>query len=82
MAKVVDTKTITPTDLGVAFKRSNAIPFDVSEYYTSYAEAAEYAKSGATALVGQFIKVVENGELTIYFVDTNGDLQEIGGNIT
>ena len=60
--------------------RGNPIPIDSTSVWYSLAEAQAYAKSGATAYVGQIITVVDeiNGSATLYIIsNVAGDLIEI-----
>lgn len=61
--------------LPMNIKRSEPIPLDASEIYYTKQEAETYARSGATAYVGQIIQVVEGSTVTVYVIgDTSGTL--------
>lgn len=61
--------------------RGNPIPLDTTEIWYSLSELETYAKSGATAYVGQIVQLVDEagGTATAYIIaNTNGDLLEVG----
>lgn len=61
--------------------RGNPIPLDTTEIWYSLSELEIYAKSGATAYVGQIVQLVDeaNGTATAYIIaNTDGDLLEVG----
>lgn len=66
--------------LPMNISRGNPIPIDSTEVWYSLEDAQNYAKSGATAYVGQIIRVVDEaaGSVTAYLI-TNiaGDLQNL-----
>ena len=65
-------------DVGVAIKRTTANPLDSTFIYGTFAEAQAYAKSGATAYVGQLITVVNGSGTALYKINNEaGDLVRI-----
>ena len=72
--------------LPLAIERANPIPLDSTTIWYSLSDMQEYAKSGATAYVGQTLVLVDETASTAvaYIIsDTEGNLQEIGvGKIT
>lgn len=65
-------------DVGVAIKRTTANPLDSTFIYGTFAEAQKYAKSGATAYVGQMIAVVDSSGTALYKINNEaGDLVRI-----
>lgn len=66
-------------DAAVAFKRGNPLPIDDSSVYQSY-EAAETYASSNLAYPGQVVAVVTAEATTVYVINNNGQLQEMGGN--
>ncbi len=64
--------------LPMNIKRSEPIPLDASELYYTKAEAEAYAATGATAYVGQTLKVIEEGTVNVYVIgDTSGTLIQL-----
>lgn len=65
-------------DVGVAIKRTTANPLDSTFIYKTFAEAQTYARSGATAYVGQLITVVDSSGTSLYKINNEaGDLVRI-----
>ncbi len=61
--------------------RGNPIPLDTTEIWYSKTDMEAYAKSGATAYVGQILAYVDevSGKSTAYIItNTAGDLSEVG----
>ena len=61
--------------------RGNPIPLDTTEIWYSKTDMETYAKSGATAYVGQILAYVDetSGKATAYIItNTAGDLSEVG----
>ena len=76
-------------DVGVAIKRTTANPLDSTFIYKTLADAQAYAKSGATAYVGQLITVVDSSGTSLYKINNEaGDLVRVdslageAGNVT
>lgn len=74
-------------DWGNTFVRTGAFPLDRSSMFSSYEDAAAYAKGdgsdsrglGRTAYVGQVISVYENGKVSVYKINEDRSLEGIGG---
>ena len=71
--------------LPMNIKRGNPIPLDTTEIWYSYEEMENYAKTGATAYVGQILGLVTEAAegveatATAYIItNTAGDLVEVG----
>lgn len=74
-------KTYNASSLPVAFSRGDSIPIDKSLVWYSFEELQNYAKTGATAYVGQILAFVdeENNTSTAYIIaDAAGTLKEVG----
>lgn len=74
-------KTFTASSLPVAFNRGDSIPIDKSLVWYSFEELENYAKTGATAYVGQILAYVDEaaGTSTAYIIaDEAGTLKEVG----
>ena len=73
-------------DWGNTFVRTGAFPLDRSSMFSSYEDAAAYAKGdgsdsrglGRTAYVGQVISVYENGKVSVYKINEDRSLEGIG----
>lgn len=66
--------------LPMNISRGNPIPIDSTEVWYSLEDAQNYAKSGATAYVGQTIKVIDDSTniAKVYLIKNKaGDLEEI-----
>ena len=66
--------------LPMNINRGNPIPIDTTELWYSFEEAQTYARSGATAYVGQQIAVVDeaNGTVALYVIkNTQGELMPL-----
>lgn len=78
MAKIQ--KEFNTMGLPMNITRGNPIPIDSTEIWYSFEEAQAYARSDATAYVGQIIRVVDEaaGSVTAYLItDIDGDLQNL-----
>lgn len=64
-------------DVGVSIKRGNPLPIDADSVFESKAKADTYAAS-VLAYPGQVLAVVEEAATTIYYIDQNMALQEVG----
>lgn len=74
-------KVFNASSLPIAFSRGNPIPMDKSSVWYSRADMENYAKTGATAYVGQILALVDdiNNTSTAYIItDTAGTLKEVG----
>ena len=67
-----------------AMARGQCFPLDATEVWTALGDASTegtatyYAKNDPTAYVGQTLKVVENGEVTVYVIsNAAGDLTKL-----
>ena len=75
-------------DFAVAFQRQTAFPLDSRSYFetlsaaTAAAATAQEAGSSETVYYyGQTIAVVEDGKATLYVIQPDKTLKEVGGNI-
>lgn len=75
-------------DFAVAFQRQTAFPLDARSYFetlsaaqTAAATAQEAGSSETVYYFGQTIAVVENGAATLYVIQPDKTLKEVGGNI-
>lgn len=80
--------TFGTLDFAVAFNRQTAFPLDAKSYFESLelATAAAASAQGAgssetTYYFGQTIAVVEGGKATLYVIQPDKTLKEVGGNI-
>lgn len=80
--------TFGTLDFAVAFNRQTAFPLDAKSYFESLelataaaASAQEAGSSETTYYFGQTIAVVENGKATLYVIQPDKTLKEVGGNI-
>ena len=80
--------TFGTLDFAVAFNRQTAFPLDAKSYFESLelataaaASAQEAGSSETTYYYGQTIAVVENGKATLYVIQPDKTLKEVGGNI-
>lgn len=67
--------------LPINIKRGNPIPLDSTSIWYDYAALEEYAKTGATAYVGQIVTYVNEADnkSTVYVIsNAEGDLLEVG----
>lgn len=74
-------KTASASSLPISFKRGNPIPLDNSAVWYNFEELVAYAKTGATAYVGQILAYVNETDKTskaYIIVNEAGDLQEVG----
>lgn len=75
-------------DFAVAFNRQTAFPLDAKSYFESLESAQAAAQSAdaagsktTTYYFGQQIAVVENGVATLYIIQPDKTLKEVGGKI-
>lgn len=75
-------------DFAVAFNRQTAFPLDARSYFESLESATAAAataqaagSSETTYYFGQTIAVVENSKATLYVIQPDRTLKEVGGNI-
>lgn len=80
--------TFGTLDFAVAFSRQTAFPLDAKSYFESLelaqAAAATAQEAGSSETVyyfGQTIAVVENSIATLYVIQPDKTLKEVGGNI-
>lgn len=80
--------TFGTLDFAVAFNRQTAFPLDAKSYFESLelataaaASAQEAGSSETTYYFGQTIAVVENNKATLYVIQPDKTLKEVGGNI-
>lgn len=80
--------TFGTLDFAVAFNRQTAFPLDAKSYFESLelataaaASAQEAGSSETTYYFGQTIAVVEGGRATLYVIQPDKTLKEVGGNI-
>lgn len=80
--------TFGTLDFAVAFNRQTAFPLDAKSYFesltaaqTAAATAQEAGSSETTYYFGQTIAVVEGGKATLYVIQPDKTLKEVGGNI-
>lgn len=73
-------------DWAMPFQRTGAFPLDRSSVFSSYADAVKYAAGagdderglGGTSYVGQTISVYNNGSVTLYIIEADRSLKEVG----
>lgn len=73
-------------DWAMPFQRTGAFPLDRSSVFSSYADAAKYAAGagdderglGGTSYVGQTISVYNDGSVTLYIIEADRSLKEVG----
>ena len=75
-------------DFAVAFNRQTAFPLDAKSYFESLelataaaASAQEAGSSETTYYYGQTIAVVADSKATLYVIQPDKTLKEVGGNI-
>lgn len=68
-------------DVGVSIKRGNPLPIDADSVFSTYEEAQSYAQ-GVLSYPGQVLAVVAEDVTTIYYLDNNCELQEVGGKVS
>lgn len=64
-------------DVGVSINRTNPLPLDVNSVFASK-EALDTYVAGAFAYPGQVVAVVEENATTIYYIDQDKALHEVG----
>ena len=67
-------------DVGVSIKRGNPLPLDADSIFESLEKAQEYAQ-GVLSYPGQVLAVVAEDATTIYYLDNNCELVEVGGKV-
>lgn len=73
-------------DWAMPFQRTGAFPLDRSSVFSSYADAVKYAAGagdderglGGTSYVGQTISVYNDGSVTLYIIEADRSLKEVG----
>lgn len=87
MASYIEEKSaINKLDWAMSFQRTGKFPLDRSSMFDSYADAVAYAKGdgsdsraiGGTSYVGQVITVFENDVVTVYKINADRTLGEVG----
>ena len=89
MASYVEVpQAIAKLDWGMSFQRTGKFPIDRSSMFSSYADAVKYAAGDATnpderglcgsSYVGQIITVFENDAVTVYKIEADRSLSEVG----
>lgn len=87
MASYIEEKSaINKLDWAMSFQRTGKFPLDRSSMFASYADAIAYAKGdgsdsraiGGTSYVGQVITVFENDVVTVYKINADRTLGEVG----
>lgn len=74
-----DMSKVSNMDFPLAINRQSAFPLDLRGYHLTLESAKTYAKTHATAYVGQIITVAEGGKADIYKIaNKNGDLELVG----
>ena len=67
-------------DVGVSIKRGNPLPLDADSVFDSLANAQTYA-AGVLSYPGQVLAVVAEDTTTIYYLDNECNLVEVGGKV-
>ena len=87
MASYIEDKSaIAKLDWAMSFQRTGKFPLDRSSMFASVADATAYAKGdgsdaralGGTSYVGQVITVFENDVVTVYKINADRTLGEVG----
>nr|DAQ91454.1 MAG TPA: Dec protein, OB-Fold, Decoration, VIRAL PROTEIN [Caudoviricetes sp.] len=87
MASYIEEKAaINKLDWAMSFQRTGKFPLDRSSMFATYADAVAYAKGdgsdsraiGGTSYVGQVITVFENDVVTVYKINADRTLGEVG----
>lgn len=73
-------------DWAMPFQRTGAFPLDRSSVFSSYDDAVKYAAGagdddrglGGTSYVGQTISVYNDGSVTLYIIEADRSLKEVG----
>lgn len=73
-------------DWAMPFQRTGAFPLDRSSVFSSYADAVKYAAGagdderglGGTSYVGQTVSVYNNDSVTLYIIEADRSLKEVG----
>ena len=87
MANYIENST-SKMDWAKPFQRTGKFPLDRSDLFSSYADAVKYAAGNkedpdsrglcGTSYVGQVIAVYENDTVTVYKIESNRTLKEVG----
>lgn len=67
---------VLPT--GKSFERLDSFPIDISEKFTSHADAINYAQSNPTAWIGQIISIEDSGIARAFIIQPDKTLTELG----
>lgn len=67
-------------DVGVSIKRGNPLPLDADSVFDTLENAQAYA-AGVLSYPGQVLAVVAEDETTIYYLDNDCQLVEVGGKV-
>ena len=67
-------------DVGVSIKRGNPLPLDADSVFANLEDAQTYA-AGVLSYPGQVLAVVAEDATTIYYLDNDCALQEVGGKV-
>lgn len=67
-------------DVGVSIKRGNPLPLDADSVFDTLENAQAYA-AGVLSYPGQVLAVVAEDATTVYYLDNNCALQEVGGKV-
>ena len=87
MASYIEDKAaINKLDWAMSFQRTGKFPLDRSSMFDSYADAVAYATGdgsdsraiGGTSYIGQVITVFENDVVTVYKINADRTLGEVG----
>lgn len=87
MASYIEEKSaINKLDWAMSFQRTGKFPLDRSSMFASYADAVAYAKGdgsdsrqiGGTSYVGQIITVFADDVVTVYKINADRSLGEVG----
>ena len=87
MASYIEEKAaINKLDWAMSFQRTGKFPLDRSSMFATYTDAVAYAKGdgsdsraiGGTSYVGQVITVFENDVVTVYKINADRTLGEVG----
>lgn len=67
-------------DVGVSIKRGNPLPLDADSVFATLEDAQTYAE-GVLSYPGQVLAVVDEEATTIYYLDNDCQLVEVGGKV-
>lgn len=88
---LIDNLSKTAWDVPVAIARASGIPLDKSSVFANLTAAQDYASNNAIAYMGQIVAVlgiadaekgIEEAPVSLYYIDENKVLQEVGGKVT